>query len=99
MGRLIQRGERTYKPVEEPMKNTETETLFDVVIYRREDRKIDTIIGLNMRRWDGTGSGRNTADMRKQIGEDRINGNYAVEIVHAGKFKVGDVLPLSAICV
>ena len=72
---------------------TETEQLYDVVIYEKATRKIDTIIGTNMRSWDGTGSGRNTAELRVQTGEERINDRYECEMVEAGKFKKGDVLP------
>jgi hypothetical protein len=69
------------------------EQLFDVVIYENGSRKVDAIIGTNMKLWDGEGTGRNTADLRKQTGEERINDRYAVEIVEAGKFKKGDTLP------
>ena len=72
---------------------TETEQLYDVVIYEIATRKIDAIIGKDMKRWDGTGSGRNTAELRQQTGEERINERYAVEIVDAGKFHKGDLLP------
>ena len=66
---------------------TETETLFDVVIYEIATRKIDAIIGKDMRMWDGEGSGRNTADLRKQTGQERVNDRFDVAIVPAGKYK------------
>ena len=69
------------------------ETLFDVVVYDVCDRKVDAIIGVGLRRWDGTGSGRNTAELRKQTGEERVNDRYGVEIVNAGAFSVGSILP------
>jgi hypothetical protein len=72
---------------------TQTEQLYDVVIYEKATRKIDTIIGKNMKRWDGTGSGRNTAELRVQTGQERINERYECEIVEAGKYRKGDVLP------
>lgn len=72
---------------------TKTEELFDVVIYEKATRKIATIIGTNMRSWDGTGSGRNTAEIRVQTGEERINERYSCEAVAAGIYKKGDVIP------
>jgi hypothetical protein len=72
----------------------QTEPLFDVVIFNRETREVDTIIGSNMRRWDGEGSGRNTAELRQQTGEEKVNEHYGVKIVEAGKFKKGDKLPI-----
>ena len=72
---------------------TETEQLYDVVIYEIATRKIDAIIGKSMKRWNGTGSGRNTAEFRQQTAEERINDRYAVEIVEADKFHKGDLLP------
>ena len=63
------------------------ELLFDVVIYETATRKIDALIGKNMCLWDGTGSGRNTADLRKQTGQERINDKFDVAIVIAGKYK------------
>lgn len=67
--------------------------LYDVVIFEIDTRRIDAVIGKNMRRWDGSGSGRNTAELRQQTGQERINANYDVEIVKAGKYKKDDVLP------
>lgn len=72
---------------------TEIEPLFDVVIYNKDTCEIESIIGKNMRRWNGNGTGRNTAELRKQTGEERVNEHYGVEIVDAGKFKKGDILP------
>lgn len=70
----------------------QTEELYDVVIYEKVTRKIDAIIGTNMRSWDGTGSGRNTAEMRVQTGQERINEHYRCEMVDTGKYQKGDVL-------
>lgn len=72
---------------------TETEELHDVVIYEKTTRKIDTIIGTKMKSWDGRGSGRNTAELRMQTGQERINDRYECTMVEAGKYKKGDVLP------
>lgn len=69
------------------------EELFDVVIFEIATRKIDSVIGTNMRRWDGSGSGRNTAELRQQTGQERVNDRYDVEIVDAGKYAVGSILP------
>ena len=66
---------------------------FDVVIYEKATRRIDSIIGTNMRRYDGKGKGRNTAELRQQTGRERVNDNYDVKIVPAGKYQKGDVLP------
>lgn len=74
------------------MKN-ETEVLYDVVIYEKTTRKIASIIGTNMESWDGNGSGRNTAELRVQTGQERINEHYECEMVTAGKYKKDDVLP------
>lgn len=71
---------------------TETAERYDVVIYEKATRKIDAIIGRDMRSWDGTGTGRNTAEMRVQTGQERINEHYAVSMVPAGKYQKGDVL-------
>jgi hypothetical protein len=69
-----------------------SEATFDVVIYELASRKIDAIIGKDMSLWDGTGTGRNTADLRKQTGEERINDRFAVAIVPTGKYQKGDVI-------
>lgn len=66
---------------------------YDVVIYEKSTRKIDAIIGRDMRSFDGTGSGRNTAELRMQTGQERINEHYDVAMVPVGKYKKGDVLP------
>lgn len=73
--------------------STKTEQLYDVVIFEKATRKIGAVIGTNMRSWDGTGSGRNTAELRMQTGQERINDRYECEMVEAGKYKKGDVLP------
>lgn len=72
---------------------TQTEELYDVVIYEKATRKIDAIIGKNMKSWDGNGSGRNTAELRVQTGDERINERYKCVMVTAGKYQNGDVLP------
>lgn len=72
---------------------TQTDELYDVVIYEKATRKIDAIIGENMRSWDGRGNGRNTAELRVQTGKERINDRYECEMVKAGKYQKGDVLP------
>lgn len=74
------------------MKET-VEQLYDVVIYAIATRKVESIIGENMRSFDGVGSGRNTAELRVQTGQERINENYGCEMVPAGRYKKGDVLP------
>ena len=71
----------------------ETEQRFDVVIFHKDTREIDSIIGKSMRRHDGVGSGRNTAELRKQTGLERINDRYDCEIVNADQFKEGDKIP------
>ena len=73
--------------------NTHILQLFDVVIYEKATRRIDSVIGKNMRRWGANGSGRNTADLRQQTGREKINDRYECEIVEAGKYREGDVLP------
>jgi len=66
---------------------------YDVVIYEKVTRKIDAIIGRDMRSWDGeTGTGRNTAEMRMQTGLERVNELFGVSMVPAGKYQKGDVL-------
>lgn len=70
----------------------QTEELYDVVIYEKATRKIASIIGTNMRSYDGEGSGHNTAEMRVQTGQERINEHYECEMVTAGKYQKGDVL-------
>lgn len=72
--------------------NTCTDELYDVVIYEKATRKIEAIIGRDLRSWDGTGTGRNTAEMRMQTGQERINELYGVAMVPAGKHQKGDVL-------
>lgn len=66
--------------------------LRDVVIYDKETRKVDELIGENLRYWNGRGSGRNSAELRLQIGLELINDHYGCKIVEAGKYKPGDVL-------
>lgn len=73
--------------------STQTDELYEVVIYEKTTRKIDAIIGSNLKSWDGIGSGRNTAELRVQTGQERINDRYECEMVIAGRYKTGDVLP------
>lgn len=70
-----------------------SDQLFDVVIYEKSTRCIACVIGQSMRSWDGSGSDRNTAELRVQSGRERINYRYECEMVPAGKFKEGDKLP------
>lgn len=72
---------------------TAPEQLYDVVIYEKATRKIDAIIGKDMKNWDGTGSGRNTAELRVQTGQERINEHFGCEMFPAGKYQKGDILP------
>lgn len=71
----------------------QTQKLYDVVIYDKATRRIDTIIGKNMPSWDGEGSDRNTAELRVQTGQERINEHFECEMVEAGKYKKYDALP------
>lgn len=68
---------------------TKTEQLYDVVIYEKATGIVDAVVGTNMRSWDGTGSGRNTAELRVQTAEERINERYAAVAVEAGRYKKG----------
>ena len=77
--------------------STSPEPLFDVVIYEIATQIIDAVIGKGMPLWDGTGTGRNTADLRKQTGQERINDRFDVAIVPAGKYGKGDLLHKSDI--
>lgn len=68
------------------------EKLWDVVIYEKATKKIDAIIGANLRSWDGKGSDRSTMEGRVATGLSRINERYDCEAVEAGKYKEGDTL-------
>jgi hypothetical protein len=70
-----------------------SEDRYDVVIYEKSTRKIDAIIGRGMKSFDGSGNGRNTAELRVQTGQERINDRFECEMVKAGKYQKGDVLP------
>ena len=70
----------------------EPELLFDVVIYEIATRRVDAVIGKAMPLWDGTGTGRNTADLRKQTGQERVNDRFDVAIVPTGKYEKDQVL-------
>ena len=90
---MRQRGFAEVTELGQHFMTTQTEELYDVVIYDKSTRKIDTIVGTNMKSWDGNGSGRNTAELRVQSVQDRINDRYECTVVAAGKYKKGDVLP------
>ena len=94
LGRLESRTtlNRLSRTINYPMK-TQTEELYDVVIYKKATRKIESIIGTDMKSWDGNGCGRNTAELRVQTGQKHINDRYECEMVQAGKYHKGDVLP------
>lgn len=68
--------------------------LYDVVIYEIATRKIDAVIGRNLKSWDGTGTRRGTAELRVQNGLDRINDRFGCIQVEAGKYQVGDTYHL-----
>lgn len=68
---------------------TETEQLYDVVIFETATRKIDTIAGKDLRRDCGTYN----AQRRLDTVQMRLNDRYDAEIVDAGKHQKGDVLP------
>ena len=70
-----------------------TEERFDVVIYEKATRKIEVVVGTSLRKWDGTGTGRHTAESFERIARGRINEEFSVKIVTAGKHKEGDILP------
>jgi sulfite reductase alpha subunit-like flavoprotein len=72
------------------------EELFDVVIFERATRRVDSVIGERMPKWNGRGTGRNTAELRQQTGMERVNHAYGVEIVPAGKYKKGDIITMKA---
>ena len=71
---------------------TQIEELYDVVIYEKSTLKIDAIIGKDMKSWDGSSNGRNTAELRVQTGQERINDKFECEMVAAGKYQKGDIL-------
>lgn len=66
--------------------------LFDVVVFEKATRVVDTVVGVAMRRYDGTGSGRNTAETREQTVRARINERYDVAILPTGLVAKGDRL-------
>ena len=65
-----------------------TEQLYDVVIYEIETSRIDTIVGKEMKK----NTGFYNAEKRVATTLERINNNYSIEIVEAGKYKKGDIL-------
>lgn len=62
---------------------------WDVLIFKIEDRKVDTIAGERMRKHDGF----HNANKRLETVLGRLNEHYNACIVHHGEYKVGDVLP------
>lgn len=74
------------------------EKLFDVVIYRKDTMQVDSVIGKDMKRFDGCGTGRNTADLRCQTGLERVNEYYSVAIVPAGIYSKSVTLKQEDIC-
>lgn len=67
----------------------ETRELYDVVIYERATKKIDTIAGKDL---PEEGS-FHTVGKRMETVLERINEAYGVRAVEAGKYAKGDVLP------
>lgn len=66
---------------------TQTDQLYDVVIYEIATRKIDTIAGKDLR----LASGHYNAERRLDTVLPRLNDRYNAEIVEAGKYRKGDV--------
>jgi hypothetical protein len=64
------------------------EQLFDVVVYEIATRQIESLVGESMR-WN---KGHYNAQKRLETVIPRLNDRYAVSIVPAGKYKVGDVM-------
>jgi hypothetical protein len=65
-----------------------TDPLFDVLIYKRDTRQVDSVIGKNMPR----DTGFYNAEKRRETALSRINAHYDVAIVEAGRYDKGDVL-------
>lgn len=61
---------------------------FDVVIFKIETSEVDAVVGKNLRRNDGYYN----AEKRVQTVVPRLNENYSVKVVPAGKYKRGDTL-------
>lgn len=71
----------------------ETETLYDVVIYRYADRQVVSVVGERLQ----LEHKHNGARRRYQSVLDQHNMNherYSPSIVEAGTVKVGDILPV-----
>ena len=66
----------------------EPEARFDVVIYDKATRTVDTIIGRTMR----LNEGHFNAVRRRDTGLERVNDAYSVAIVDAGTNKEGQRL-------
>lgn len=64
------------------------EKLFDVVIYKIEDRVVASVVGTDMRKDDG----HYNANRRLETALDRINDRYAAAIVPAGNYSKGSVV-------
>lgn len=68
--------------------NATREPLFDVVIYERDSRKVESIIGRDMR----MDTGFHNANRLLGTAQERINDRYDAMIVPAGLYAVGDVV-------
>ncbi len=67
---------------------TTTEQLFDVVIYEIATSTIDAIVGISMRK-----EGRHeSAETRCDTVAPRLNEDFNVAVVPAGKYTKGDVV-------
>ena len=66
--------------------------LFDVVIFDMETRKVESVVGKALRK----NTGHYNAERRLESAFNRINlDRYRADIVPAGKYEVGSVLPES----
>lgn len=85
------------QPKDKTMKTTTPDQVqkYDVVIYKLDTMEVDTVIGTDMESVNSKGmggNGRNTAELRRQTGRERINEHYDCAIVDAGKFAKGSTL-------
>lgn len=69
------------------------EQLYDVFIFERASRNIESVAGQNMRKSVREGSYSQSAEKRMNTVSPLLNDDYDVEMVTAGKYKVGDTLP------
>lgn len=70
------------------------EQLYDVFIYEAATGKIESVIGQSLKSWDGAESERNTAELRVQTGQERINDRFRCEMFEVGKYQKGDCVPV-----